>query len=349
MRLLLLTKRFSSGKDTILEDFGREIRLAEHLNHHVTILALDYKKKERKDVKLHGMHAKIVPFSAARLPAFFLEALSEAKKNDLILAMGDPFIGAIAYFLSAFCGKPFLYDIRDNYETYESMKLPGVRLFEGQARKKAAIVTAASYILAERSGRNAIVIPNGVDLDIFKPLSKAASRKSLGLDANAKIIAYLGSANNRGIEQLIDAFRSMRKKDKNLQLLLVGNFQGITGEGITALKPMPYKELPKAVCAADVLTVPYEKTPFTEVMYAPYKLVEFMACNRPIVCSDVGEMGKLVPVSKGPLEKAIKKALASGKVDYRKSLVEKGLTWKQLGQKLGAAIDFYMKTQCKAI
>ena len=126
----------------------------------------------------------------------------------------------------------------------------------------------------------------------------------------------------------------------------MGKFGHIKGKNIITHGPIPYEKLPVPIGAVDVMVIPYKVTPFTEVMYTPYKLVDFMACNSTIVCTDVGEMKKLLPKElvcrpndKEALKKAILKALKHRKVNHRKTLVEQGLTWEKLGEKLNRIIS----------
>jgi len=346
MNILVLAKRFSSGKDCVLDDFGREIRLSEELQklgNSVTIMAADYHKHERKQINLHGMNVKIVPYRILQLPFYLAEATSLAKKAQVIIAMGDPMMGALGYIVSSLSHKPLVYDIRDNYKTYSSMKKPGVSFFEKMAIKKAAAVTLVSYILASRTkSKHKFVLGNGVNTELFRPIEKNLGRDKFKLPKNGKIISYMGGS-SIGMEHLITVFNELLKTRKNFYLLLIGNFSHIKGKNIITLQPIPYAQLPYAIGAVDVLVIPYTVTPFTEIMYATYKLVEFMACNKPIVCTDVGEMKKLltstpdlvaIPGDDESLKKALVKALTYKKVNYRKTLNEKGLTWPKLGYKL---------------
>ena len=64
MKLLFLTKRFGSGKDNVLEDFGRQIRLAQYLvkaKNDVHLIAADYKKKQRFEKELHKIKISVRP------------------------------------------------------------------------------------------------------------------------------------------------------------------------------------------------------------------------------------------------------------------------------------------------
>ena len=356
MNVFVLTKRFSSGKDCVDDDFGREMRLSEELQkngNRVTLMAADYRNRERKKLEMHGIDVRVVPFSIPRLPFYIMEAALLARKADVILAMGDPILGGVGYLASLIASKKLVYDLRDNYEAYESIKKPGVRFLHRKATGRAAAITAVSSILAKRTGkRSAFVLGNGVNMKLFRPLEKERCRKRLGLPENATIISYMGGADKRGIEDLIELFGELSKKDKSLRLFLMGRFEHVKGKNIITHGPVPYDELPGIIGAMDVMVIPYKVTPFTEAMYTPYKLVDFMACNKTIVCTDVGEMKRLLPKElvcnpndREGLKNAIVRAIRHKRTNHRKTLLENGLTWEMLGRKLNRIISEAVKSR----
>lgn len=63
-------------------------------------------------------------------------------------------------------------------------------------------------------------IPYGVNTSIFRPISNA--REYLGLDADAKIVTYVGHlASEKGVKYLLESTKNL-KDIKNLQLHIVG-------------------------------------------------------------------------------------------------------------------------------
>ncbi len=351
MKILVLAKRFTSGKDSVKDNFGRVIRLFEQVSekHDVTIIEADHLKKDRFETKIGKMKIKVIPFSPIKLLSYYLCVKREAAKGyDMIYATSHPAFGAVALFMKKIYGIPIAYDIQDNYEAYTGNPL--FIYISDSATKHSKIVSCASGIIAEKArlfNSNAVVVPNGYDPSICKPLDKNACRKKLKLPLKAKIIAYTGSPEHRGIGNLLKAFEKLKQKHKNIYLLLVGSgtkkeFKQ-TDKRIIMLDSMPYEKLFAAINSADAMVMPYPKNKFTEAMLAPYKLVEYMACCKPIVLSDVGEMKKLAPrfiFREGDVEdmnRKIEEALKCEKVDYSKILKE--FTWKALGDRLSTAID----------
>lgn len=361
MRLLVLTSRYTANRDIIGEDFGRQTRLFEALKkfgHDIDFFCADYKKFESKKTDLHGINVFIEPFGSFHLINFALKLKSLIKKNryDFMFITSDPLWSIFGYFLSKKYGLKLVYDIQDNFETYKSFKLPLVRIFHKKAVKSAALVTCASNILKNDlkniRKRDVITVPNGVDLNLFKPLSMQKSRKKLNLPKKGKIISYIGSIQKiQGVDILIDCFKELKKEMLSLNLMLVGRVGAeekekfdFDVEGLIFKGSLPQKEVVYAINASDVLVIPYPLNKFTRVMLAPYKIVEFMACDKPIVTTDAGEMGGLIGDKKfvakagsmKDLADKIRYALKIKKTSYRKKV--KKFSWNSIAKKLNDAL-----------
>ncbi len=349
MKILVLAKRFTSGKDSVKDNFGRVIRLFEQIaeEHDITLIEADHLKKERFEAKIGNLRIKVVPFSLFGLLSYYNFVQKEAKSHDAIYATSHPIFGGMGLMIAKKLDKKFFYDVQDDYRSYT--KNPVLLFMSEQAIKKADMVSCASNKLCEKADNaNALTIPNGYDPKVARALDKKVSRKKLKLTLNAKIVAYTGSIEFRGPDMLLNAAEKLIAKDKNIHLLFVGssikhNLEGKGKKNVTFLHSMPYKELFVVISAADVMVMPYPKNTFTEAMLAPYKLVEYMACGKPIVVSDVGEMQKLAPQflfkagDEADMISKIIKALKQEKVDYGKTIQE--LTWERLGKKLSKKIS----------
>ena len=83
MKILVLTSRYTALRDIIEEDFGRQTRLfaaLQKLDNQIDFFCVDYKKKEHKDTKLHGMNIHIKPFTPFN-PLSHIKLYKQLKKQ----------------------------------------------------------------------------------------------------------------------------------------------------------------------------------------------------------------------------------------------------------------------------
>jgi glycosyltransferase involved in cell wall biosynthesis len=161
-------------------------------------------------------------------------------------------------------------------------------------------------------------ILNPVDLETWRPGNREAARTSLGLRAEARVVAWHGQVEllRKGLDILLDAWASLRRRrsDAELILLLLG-----TGPDAAALRRLIAErrldgvrwndayihdplEIRRHLWAADVFAFPSRKEGL------PLAPMEAMASGLPLVAADVpgaadllergdGSGGKLVPAA----------------------------------------------------
>ncbi len=357
MKILVVMKRFGANKDMVMQNFGRQVRLFEPLakKHKIDFLCPDYKKKEEKIVKIKNIKYIIKPIGFLSLISFLsdFKKIIKKEKYDVIVATTDPLIGIMCYCYSKKFQIPFVYELQDNFEIYDTYKIPLVSYFDKKVVKNADIVITVSeslkkYISKLRK-KQIYVIQNGIDLNLFKVIGTNKSRKKLKLP-NAKIIIFIGALEKlKGFDIMIDAFKKVRQKYPNTFLLLSG---GIDEDVDINQENVIYREFPKrdevvlGINAADVAILPNPVNDFSKYCF-PYKIVEYMACNVPIVATDVGDVSLLLKKYSGSLckpddaedlsEKIIAKLEDSKKIDYSKDL--KNFRWEVLADKLNKIIE----------
>lgn len=154
------------------------------------------------------------------------------------------------------------------------------------------------------------VVPNGVDVGLFKPGNRQAVRLELGIPAEARVVCFVGNPHIRK-----DSFKDFptlkktlqivggREEGENVILLSLGEAAEDEKFGRAILRHIPFQsdpnQLVKYYQVADVYLHPARAESFGNV------IVEAMACGVPAVASDVGgipeiitsgETGYLVPV-----------------------------------------------------
>jgi len=142
-------------------------------------------------------------------------------------------------------------------------------------------------------------IPNGLDLQIFRPANQADARKILGLNPEEKIVLFsaqlLDSDARKGTAHVIEALQryALREGRPNTSLLLVGS----GGEHICDKVPLPVRylgfidkdeELARAYSAADIMLAP------SLAENLPNSALEAMACGIPVVAYATGGVGDAV-------------------------------------------------------
>lgn len=150
------------------------------------------------------------------------------------------------------------------------------------ALKNADLVISVEDKLAGKSGfkEKVVILPCGVDLNLFQPKDKTRCRVKLALPIHKKIVLFPASPCRRtqkGFDLLEKALTLMQREDITL----------ITG-GKIAHENMTYY-----MCAADavVQTSRFEASPMV--------IKEAMACNMPIISTDVGDTRRVIGDTEG--------------------------------------------------
>jgi teichuronic acid biosynthesis glycosyltransferase TuaC len=153
------------------------------------------------------------------------------------------------------------------------------------------------------------IIPNGTDLNIFKPMDRDECRKRLEIPLGKKVILYVGNLIRiKGADILVEAFSNYCRSSNegNVDLFLVGDGnlrseleRKIQDMGIQSrvrfLGRQPHGMIPLWMNAADVICLP------SLFEGCPNVLVEANACGKPIVATNVGGIPELVSNNSGIL------------------------------------------------
>lgn len=138
-------------------------------------------------------------------------------------------------------------------------------------------------------------IPNGVNLDYFKPLSSESTykfKKNLGIE-DKLTFGYLGEFQKwQGADNFINAAREIG--DKELAFVIVGG-DGTwkKNDDIIFIPRVARSLVINYYSACDILVLPRPNHIATEIA-APTKFAEYASMARPILTTDVGDAAELV-------------------------------------------------------
>jgi glycosyltransferase involved in cell wall biosynthesis len=327
MKILVITSVFPNSKQPALGIFVRE-RIFQLTSHHeIMVVApvpwfplISYIKKDyRVNVPYREMQDGIEVFHPRffNIPKFF------------------KFIDGIFFFLSSCLTvrklrKDFNFDLIDSHFVYPDglgavllgkvFKTPVSITVRGTIRKlsKYAFIKPQITYALKRSAKifavcndlkmaasgldipedDISVIPNGVDINKFKPINRENIRKELGLPQNKKIIISVGGlVERKGFHRIITILPFIKETFPEIMYVIVGG-QSVEGNYEPVLKklvkdlglsdivrfsgPQPHKQLYKWLNASDVFCLATSNEGWANVF------LEAMACGLPVVTTLVG-------------------------------------------------------------
>lgn len=167
-------------------------------------------------------------------------------------------------------------------------------------KESTQIVAQTAYqrdFLEKEYGVTPVVLPNGVDVERFKPTPKDEARNRLGLDPSSKYVVSVGAfLPFKGFDHLIHAFARVLERIPDSRLLLLGDgaqrkkLRKLVrdlkmGDNVLFQGWVPYEEMPYYLSASDVFVHPSASEGFPNVV------LEAMASGMPIVMSNVVGLG----------------------------------------------------------
>ena len=229
---------------------------------------------------------------------------------DVVIATSPQLLVGLAGWWLARCKRvPFVFEVRDLWP--ESLAAVGVGssnslLYRSLARiagflynncDHVVVVTPAfKKYLIERwrvPEEKISVVENGVETSLFKSLpADLALQRELRTDGKF-VVSYIGTMGNaHGLETLLEAASLLREKAPSVLFLLIG--EGSEKEHLISLArsralvnlrfvdQQPREKIPAYISASDACLVLLKRTALFETVL-PTKMLEFMACARPVI------------------------------------------------------------------
>ncbi len=217
-----------------------------------------------------------------------------------------------AFRLARKFGVPFTVTLRGN-ETFHAQD-PRKRQRMAKALRAAARVIAVSEPLRDFAielgvdPQRAIVIPNGIDSAVFRPRSRSAERRRLGMDDSELHILSAGYLIERkGHHRIVETLAALQGRGRPVRLWIVGD-PGAEGDfaqqihsrvgqcgvqaNVTFVPAVPAEELACYMSACDVFCLATSREGWPNVVN------EALACGAPVVATNVGGVPAMIPDSR---------------------------------------------------
>jgi glycosyltransferase involved in cell wall biosynthesis len=181
--------------------------------------------------------------------------------------------------------------------------------------------------------------PNGVNINFFKPIEKAFCCSKLNLDVNNKYILFVSSNFNRmqkrydRFKKTLEILRNKYKTDNVVELLLINTERQFV--------PLYFN-----AASMHLLTSDFEGS--------PNSVKEAIACNIPVVSTDVGNVSELLSGCSGfymaktkepeeLAELAYRVLTDTGQINSRNVLIEKELDAQSVANKIVSIYEKVIK------
>jgi len=342
MKIALLSEKYTPDIGGLAISTGRLSHLLSSVGHEVRVFAPTSNLLPSEKQTLPSNGVSVTRFGAHKrvddtLVDWFELIIEEHKREpfDVLQAYFLPQAGFIATYAGKYLNIPSVVSIRGNdieRAAFDPAKFSHVMY----ALQNANTVTTNTNELAKKAkafiDREVVVIPNGIDLNLFKPMEKNPTlAESLGLTTQEPesaltdnrqlavelqsnpVIGFAGELREKkGLKALLIAYAQINKK-RSATLLIVGEvrkgedqqiFDGfqtsIPSSRIIVTGPISHKNMPAYYALMDVFVHPSLRDGM------PNALLEAMACEKAIVVTPVGgvleaiedaENGKIIPVN----------------------------------------------------
>jgi colanic acid biosynthesis glycosyl transferase WcaI len=242
------------------------------------------------------------------------------QRPDVVIASSPQLLVGLTGWWLARCKRTrFIFEVRDLWP--ESLAAVGVGsanslVYRALARIAGFLYRNADHIVVvtpafkeylvqhwQVAPEKISVIENGVEAELFSPRTEGALRTELGADGKF-VVSYIGTMGNaHGLQMLVEAAAQLQNSAPNIMFLLVGEgaekeklVSLVQSRGLTNLgfvDQQSRQRIPAYICASDACVVLLKKNEIFKTVI-PSKMLEFMACARPVILGVEGQARKIL-------------------------------------------------------
>jgi len=244
------------------------------------------------------------------------------REPEVVIATSPQLLCALSgWWLAWWKRVPFVFEVRDLWP--ESLAAVGAGSEGTMLHRALGAIAGFLYRHAERivvvspafkdhlmrywdvPAAKIAIVENGVETDLFRfnPSAAAEVRKQLKVE-DRFLICYIGTMGNaHGLDTLIAAAEELQNALPSAMFLLIGEgaekeriVELAAGRGLSNIQflgQQPRERIPAYVSAADLCLVMLKKTELFKTVI-PTKLLEYMACQRPVIVAVDGQARQIV-------------------------------------------------------
>ena len=202
-------------------------------------------------------------------------------------------------------------------------------------------------------------IPNGVDTELFRNYPSQQEREKLHIEG-CFVLGYVGVLREWvDFEPVFATVAELGAAYPNIRILIVGE-EGLERNRELARRcgvenkviftgTVPYAQVPQYISCMDVGLIPRKAGLVAESM-VPLKLFEYMACEKPVICTELGGIKKAVQSqvlyasNKEQYEQAIIKLYHGDELRHEmgvsgRKIAEKDYNWANLASRLEVLLE----------
>jgi glycosyltransferase involved in cell wall biosynthesis len=242
------------------------------------------------------------------------------ERPDVVIASSPQLlVGLSGWCVARRKGSRFVLEVRDLWP--ESLKAVGVGseaslVYRALARIAGFLYRKADHIVVVTSAfkdhlvqhwrvapEKISVVENGVEAELFSPRTESNLRMELCAEGKF-VVSYVGTMGNaHGLQTVIEAAERLQSVAPQVLFLLVGEgaekqqlVSMARSRGLTNLRlvdQQPRERIPAYICASDACLVLLKKSEIFKTVI-PSKMLEFMACARPVILGVQGQAQQIL-------------------------------------------------------